>query len=75
MNTPMSVVLNLTEREIQALAGLIDAGVRATGIRAVKDAANLVSKIEAAAAQSAQDLVVEQQTGASGEAVQNKMDA
>ena len=40
--------LDLNDDELQALVGLIDAGVRATGIRGVKDAANLIEKIEAA---------------------------
>lgn len=41
--------ITLTETELQALLGLLDAGVRATGLRAVKDAATLLEKIEAAA--------------------------
>lgn len=40
--------ITLTESELQALAGLLDAGVRATGIRAVKEAATLLEKLEAA---------------------------
>lgn len=40
--------LELTEAELQALAGLLDAGVRATGLRSVKDAAMLVEKLETA---------------------------
>jgi hypothetical protein len=39
----------LTEKELQALACLIDAGVKALGLRAVKDAAILLEKLEAAA--------------------------
>jgi len=38
----------LTDEEMQALAGLLDAGVRATGLRAVKDAAMLLERLEAA---------------------------
>jgi hypothetical protein len=38
--------LKLTEEELQSLAGLLDAGVKALGIRAVKDAANLLEKLE-----------------------------
>jgi hypothetical protein len=38
--------LELTETELQALAGLLDAGVKAVGLRAVKDAAILLEKIE-----------------------------
>lgn len=40
----------LTDEEMQALAGLLDAGVRATGLRSVKDAAVLLEKLEAAQA-------------------------
>ncbi|MBK8200354.1 MAG: hypothetical protein IPK75_18560 [Acidobacteria bacterium] len=40
--------ITLTESELQALAGLIDAGVRATGLRSAPDAARLLSRIEAA---------------------------
>lgn len=39
--------LELTDAEMQALIGLIDAGVRATGLRAVKEAAGLLAKLEA----------------------------
>jgi len=42
--------ITLTDQELEALAGLLDAGVRATGLRAVKDAAQLLEKLEAAAA-------------------------
>lgn len=45
--------LKLTETEMQALAGLIDAGVRATGLRAVKDAASLLDKLEVAQREAA----------------------
>ena len=40
--------LKLTDQELQALVGLIDAGIRATGLRAVKDAAALLEKLEQA---------------------------
>lgn len=40
--------LTLTSQELQALAGLLDAGVKALGLRAVKDAATLLAKLEAA---------------------------
>ena len=42
------ITLKLTEQETQALAGLLDAGVKAIGLRAVKDAATLIEKLEAA---------------------------
>jgi len=42
------ITLELTNDELQALAGLLDAGVRATGLRAVKEAAALLEKLEAA---------------------------
>lgn len=40
--------ITLTDHELQALAGLLDAGVKALGLRAVKDAATLLDKLEAA---------------------------
>ena len=40
--------LELTDHELQALAGLLDAGVKALGLRAVKDAASLLTKLEEA---------------------------
>jgi hypothetical protein len=42
------ITLTLTEQEVQALAGLLDAGVKAVGLRAVKDAASLLTKMEEA---------------------------
>ncbi len=42
------ITLNLTEQELQALAGLLDAGVKAIGLRAVKDAATLLDQLEEA---------------------------
>lgn len=47
MNT---VTLTLDQNELQALAGLLDAGVKATGLQAVKTAASLLTKLEAAVA-------------------------
>lgn len=38
--------LTFTDTELQILAGLIDAGVRATGLRSVKDAAAILEKLE-----------------------------
>lgn len=46
--------LELTEQELQALAGLLDAGVRHTGLRAIKDAAGLLAKIERATTDTAE---------------------
>lgn len=40
--------ITLTESELQALVGLLDAGVRATGLRSVTEAARLLSRIEGA---------------------------
>jgi hypothetical protein len=40
--------ITLTETELQALVGLLDAGVRATGLRSVNEAAPLLSRIEGA---------------------------
>jgi hypothetical protein len=42
------ITLKLTEQEVQALAGLLDAGVKALGLRSVKDAASLLEKLETA---------------------------
>lgn len=47
--------LELTDHEIQALAGLMDAGVKALGLRAVKDAASLLEKLEAVATTPTQE--------------------
>lgn len=47
--------LELTDQEIQALAGLLDAGVKSIGLRAVKDAATLLEKLEAATAEKDED--------------------
>lgn len=44
--------IELTDAEIQALAGLLDAAVKSIGLRAVKDAAALLEKIEAALAEA-----------------------
>lgn len=48
MDVPIEATVRFTDRELEALAGLLDAGVRATGLRAVKDAAALLEKMEAA---------------------------
>ena len=45
---PDMTTIELTDHELQALAGLLDAGVKALGLRAVKDAATLLAKLEAA---------------------------
>ena len=41
-------VVKLSQDEIQALAGLIDAGLRSTGLRAAKIAAVLADKLQVA---------------------------
>ncbi len=46
------ITLTLSQDEVQALAGLIDAGVKATGIQSVKAAAVLIAKLEAAVAEA-----------------------
>ena len=46
------ITIEFTLDEIQALAGLIDAGVKATGIQSVKAAAVLIAKLEAAVAEA-----------------------
>jgi len=47
-----NITINFTLDEVQALAGLIDAGVKATGIQSVKAAAVLIAKLEAAVAEA-----------------------
>ena len=51
--------LELTETEVQALAGLLDAGVKAVGLRAVKDAASLLMKLEAATQPQSEEMTDE----------------
>ena len=53
--------LQLTDHELQALAGLLDAGVKALGLRAVKDAATLLAKLETAT-QSKEEATQQQET-------------
>lgn len=43
-----TVTITLTEQQVTALVGMLDAAVRACGIKAAKDAAKLVEKIEEA---------------------------
>lgn len=40
--------LELTEQEMQSLAGLLDAGVKAVGLRAVREACSMLDKLEQA---------------------------
>ena len=49
MNT---VTITLTNDELQALAGLLDAGVKAIGLTSVKSAAALLVKLEAAVSEA-----------------------
>ena len=49
MNT---VTLTLNNDELQALAGLLDAAVKATGIQGAKAAVPLYAKLEAAVAEA-----------------------
>lgn len=51
------IKIEFTEAELQALAGLLDAGVRASGLRGVKEAAYLLEKLEKAAASVQQNQV------------------
>jgi hypothetical protein len=46
------ITLTLDQNELQALAGLLDAGVKATGLQSVKLAASLLTKLEAAVAEA-----------------------
>ena len=44
------IKIELTNDELQALAGLLDAGIKATGLNSVKAAASILAKLEAAVA-------------------------
>ncbi len=44
------ITLTLDQNELQALASLLDAGVKATGLQNVKHAASILAKLEAAVA-------------------------
>lgn len=46
------ITLTLDQNELQALAGLLDAGVKATGLQGVKHAASILTKLEAAVAEA-----------------------
>lgn len=48
MPSAKRAVLELDQAEAQALLGLMDAGVRASGLQAVKGAALLLGKVESA---------------------------
>lgn len=49
MNT---VTITLNNEELQALAGLLDLGVKASGLQGVKQAAAILTKLEAAVAEA-----------------------
>lgn len=40
--------ITLSESEFEALAGLVDAGLKATGLRACRDAVKVLDRLEAA---------------------------
>jgi hypothetical protein len=44
--------LSMTEAEFQAMAGLIDLGVKSGGLATVKTAASVLAKLEAAVAEA-----------------------
>ena len=44
------ITLTLDQNELQALAGLLDLGVKAAGLSSVKTAASLLDKLEQAVA-------------------------
>lgn len=46
------ITIELTEQELQALAGLMDMGCKAGGLSVVKPAAALLAKLEAAVAEA-----------------------
>ena len=51
-NKEPMITLTLDQNELQALAGLLDAGVKATGLQGVKHAASILTKLEAAVAEA-----------------------
>ncbi len=46
------IKIELNQQELQALAGLIDLGVKSAGLSAVKTAASLLEKLEQAVAEA-----------------------
>jgi DMSO/TMAO reductase YedYZ molybdopterin-dependent catalytic subunit len=58
----MSITLQLSELEFRALSGLIDAGVRGTGLRSVVEAAAILQKMETALAKAAKAAKAAQMT-------------
>ena len=40
------ITVTLTQEELTALAGLLDAGIKATGLNSVKAAASILTKLE-----------------------------
>jgi hypothetical protein len=46
------IKIELNQNELQALAGLIDLGVKSAGLSAVKTAASLLEKLEQAVAEA-----------------------
>ncbi len=46
------ITIELTNEELQSLAGLIDAGVKTLGLASVKQAASLLTKLEQAVAEA-----------------------
>ena len=60
------VTVTLTRAETQALVGMMDAAVKAVGLRAVKDAAAIMVKIEralAAAEERAASIIAKPESG------------
>jgi hypothetical protein len=46
------IKIELTQEELTAMAGLLDLGVKSAGLSAVKTAASLLEKLEAAVAEA-----------------------
>lgn len=46
------ITITLTNEELQSLAGLLDAGLKATGLASVKAAASILTKLEQAVAEA-----------------------
>lgn len=46
------ITITLNQDELTALAGLLDAGVKTTGLQGVKQAASILTKLEQAVAEA-----------------------
>ena len=53
------IKIELTKQQFQALCGLIDVGIRGTGLRSVKDAAEIMAVLDAALVEAQKPKVAE----------------